>query len=223
MVRALDRSVGRITETLKAEGMLENTLIVFSSDNGGAGYIGLSKVNAPYRGWKLTLFEGGIRVPLFMSWPGRIPAGLKVEAPVAHIDLMPTLAAAGRSTLPANTEIDGVNLLPYASAKPPSTRPHETIFWQSGDYRVVRQGDWKLQITHRPARNWLFDLANDPTEKNDLAAANPAKVAELTALLDAHRKSARPPLYPFILEGPIAVDKSLADVKPGDEFIYWPN
>lgn len=224
MVRALDRSVGRITEALKAEGLAENTLIVFSSDNGGAGYIGLPKINAPYRGWKLTLFEGGIRVPLYMSWPGGIAPGQVVDAPVAHIDLMPTLAAAGRVAAPATTIIDGVNLLPYASAKPPKARPHETLFWQSGGYRVVRHGDWKLQMVHRPARTWLFNLAQDPTEKNDLAAANPAKVAELKALLDAHQAGARAPLYPYTLEGPINLDKSLAEAfTKGDEYIYWPN
>lgn len=224
MVRALDRSVGRITDALKAEGLAENTLIVFSSDNGGAGYIGLPQVNAPYRGWKLTLFEGGIRVPLFMSWPAHIASGREIESPVAHIDLMPTLAAAAGSATPAGVEIDGVNLMPLAIGDPKAARPHETIFWQSGGYRVVRHGEWKLQVTTRPDRNWLFNLADDPTEKKDLSASNPSKVAELRALLDAHQATARQPLYPYTIEGPVAVDKSLAErVTPGDEVIYWPN
>ena len=83
MVRAVDRSVGRILDTLQEEGLAENTIIVFTSDNGGAGYIGLPDINKPYRGWKMTLFEGGIHVPMFMSWPGHIPAQSKVTSPVA--------------------------------------------------------------------------------------------------------------------------------------------
>lgn len=224
MVRALDRSVGRILEALKAEGLDQNTLIVFSSDNGAPGYVGLSGVNAPYRGWKLTLFEGGIRVPLMLSWPGRIAPGQDISAPVAHIDLMPTLAAAGKAALPANVAIDGVNLLPIMLDPAHATRPHETLFWQSGPYRVVRHGDWKLQITTRPKRAWLFDLAQDPTEQHDLAASNPAKLAQLQALLDAHGAGARTPLYPFTVEAPIAIDKTLDQpLQPGDEFVYWPN
>ena len=97
MVRALDRSVGRIMDKLEEEGLADNTVIVFTSDNGGAGYIGLPEVNAPYRGWKITLFEGGIRVPMFVSWPGHIPAGARINTPVAHVDLMPTLAAVAGS------------------------------------------------------------------------------------------------------------------------------
>lgn len=229
MIRALDRSVGRISEALRVEGLLDNTLIVFSSDNGAPGYIGLPKVNAPYRGWKLTLFEGGIRVPLMLSWPARIQAGQRVDAPVAHIDLMPTLAAAGRSRPPAGDVVDGVDLLPFLAGPDGKgqrelARPHETLFWQSGDYRVVRHGDWKLQITPRPARARLFNLAKDPTEKRDLAGENPAKVAELRALLDAHAAGARRPLYPFTIEAAVAVDKTLDQpFKAGDEFVYWPN
>ena len=86
MIRALDRSVGRIMDKLEEEGLSDNTVIVFTSDNGGAGYIGLPEVNAPYRGWKITLFEGGIRVPMFVSWPGKIPAGTQIDTPVARPD-----------------------------------------------------------------------------------------------------------------------------------------
>jgi arylsulfatase A-like enzyme len=226
MVRALDRSVGRLLDTLEAEGLAGNTLVVFTSDNGGAGYIGLDDVNKPYRGWKLTLFEGGIRVPMFVSWPGRIAPGSRIEAPVMHIDLMPTFAAAGRGALPAGVEIDGVDLLPWAQAKPEAAarRPHETLFWQSAYYRAVRAGDWKLQVSEHPAKAWLYDLAADPTEQTDLSASRPEKVAELRALIDAHQQGARPPLYPHTTEGAVAVDHSLAaPAPPGAEYVYWPN
>jgi arylsulfatase A-like enzyme len=224
MIRAIDRSVGRIVEELKAQGLAENTMIVFSSDNGGPGYIGIPDINKPYRGWKLTLFEGGIRVPMFVSWPGRIAPNTQVGAPVAHIDLMPTFAAAAQASLPRDIVIDGVNLLPWAIRQAPSSRPHQTIFWQSGGYHVVRDGDWKLHITDRPARTWLFDLAIDPTEQRDLSATNPAKVAQLRALITAHQANARPPLYPAALEAPIAIDKTLdRKVTKNDTIVYWPN
>jgi uncharacterized sulfatase len=225
MVRALDRSVGRILDALEAEGLAENTLIVFTSDNGGAGYIGIDDVNKPYRGWKMTFFEGGIRVPLFMSWPGRIASGTKVESPVAHIDLMPSFAAAAHAPLPEGVVIDGVDLLPFATVdRTPQSRPHENLFWQSAHYRVVRSGDWKLQVTERPARTWLFNLAEDPTEQRDLSKENAAKVAELRGLIDQHFANARPPLYPHTIEAPISIDHSLAHRAPKDaELVFWPN
>lgn len=221
MLRALDRSVGRIVAALEAEGLADNTLIVFSSDNGGAGYIGIDGVNAPYRGWKLSLFEGGIRTPLFMKWPARI-APRRIETPAAHIDLMPTLAAAGRATLPGDRAIDGQNLLPIATGAPAgAARP---IFWRSGDYRVVRYGDWKLQLTGNPRRAFLFNLKDDPTERNDLSASRRDKVVELTALIAAQEAGRTPPLYPAQVQAPVAIDKTLAQtVEPGDLVVYWPN
>ncbi|GAA6157058.1 sulfatase-like hydrolase/transferase [Pyruvatibacter sp. HU-CL02332] len=223
MMRAVDRSVGDIIQTLEEEGIADNTIIVFSSDNGGAGYIGIPDVNAPYRGWKITLFEGGIRVPMLMRWPNRIPAGTEIESPVAHIDVMPTLVAAGEGTIPDTIEIDGKDLLPLATGT--STEdPHEAIFWTSGYYRVVRAGDWKLQVSERPNKAWLFNLASDPTEQTNVAEANPDVVSRLTALLDAHSAGSRPPLYPHQAEFPVAVDKTRAErFEDGDEVIYWPN
>jgi uncharacterized sulfatase len=223
MVRALDRSVARILATLDEEGLAEDTLVVLSSDNGGAGYVGLAGINAPYRGWKLTLYEGGLRVPLFLRWPGTIPAGTRVDAPVAHIDVMPTLAAAAGASLPADRPIDGGNLLPLATGA--SREPvHEALFWHSAGYAAVRRGDWKLQRSEAPPFRRLYDLAADPTEQVDVAAANATVVRELEALLDAHLADRRAPLYPHTIEAPVAVDKTLADpVTAADTIIYWPN
>lgn len=224
MLRALDRSVGRIMQKLKEEGLDDNTLIVLSSDNGGAGYVGLPEINAPYRGWKITLFEGGIRVPLFMRWPQRIAPGTQVETPVAHIDVTPTLAAAAGAALPDGVAIDGLNLLPAAEGEAGISRPDDAIFWQSGYYRVVRAGDWKLQYNGRQDRTWLYNLATDPTEQTDLADIETNKREELMALLDAHQAGARDPLYPYTLESPIMIDKTLAETyAPGDDYVYWPN
>jgi len=224
MLRALDRSVGEIVAKLEAEGLADNTLIVFSSDNGGAGYIGLPGINDPYRGWKITLFEGGIRVPMFVSWPARIAAGTTIDTPVAHIDVMPTLAAAAGAALPGGVEIDGRDLLPLAEATGELTREDDAIYWQSGYYRVVRAGGWKLQYDGRQDKTWLFDLANDPAEDNNLAASEPEKVAELRALLDKHQTGARAPLYASTVDLPIAIDMTGADKSgPEDEYVWWPN
>ncbi|KAA1193236.1 sulfatase [Pseudohalioglobus sediminis] len=224
MIRALDRSVGRINAALGDAGLADNTIVLFTSDNGGPGYIGLPDINHPFRGWKISQFEGGIRVPLFVKWPARIAAGTVSEEPVAHIDMMPTLAAAAEAPQPEGVVIDGENLLPLATGDGAEQWDRETLFWQSGHYRVVRHGDWKLQVAARPDKQWLFNLAEDPTEQNNLAATEPQKLAQLQALLDAHAASARPPLYPAATELSIAIDKTLAEpFAEGDEYIYWPN
>ena len=225
MIRAVDRSVGRVMDKLEEEGLAENTIIVFSSDNGGAGYLGLPEVNDPFRGWKITLFEGGIRVPMFIKWPQRIAPGTVIDTPVAHIDVMPTLAAAADAPLPADRVIDGQNLLPLATGERERLdRENDAIFWSSGFYKVVRAGGWKLQLNERQGRRWLFNLAEDPTEQIDLAETRPDKIAELEGLIEAHWANARPPLYPHQTESPICIDKTLAE-RPCEEngYIIWPN
>ena len=225
MVRALDRSVGRILDTLKEQG-LENTIVVFTSDNGGPGYIGLPDINAPYRGWKITMFEGGIRVPLFIKWPQKIAPGTLVDTPVAHIDMAPTLAAGAGASLPNNVDIDGFNLLPLVTGNTKDLN-RETLFWQSGHYQVVRHGDWKLQVNDRPTdgmHKWLFNLKIDPTEHNNLVKSHPKKVAELEQLLTEHQAASVGPLWQSSAQLPVMIDKTLAEKYiPGDEYIYTPN
>ena len=226
MTRALDRSVGRVVAALEEEGLSDNTIVIFTSDNGGAGYIGLAGVNAPFRGWKITHFEGGIRVPLFVRWPRQIPAGTQIHTPVAHIDVMPTVLAAVDQPLPEGRVIDGENLLPLMTSDP-EARPvwdRETLFWSAGHNRIVRHQDWKLQVAARPEMQWLFNLAEDPTEQHNLAAERPDKLAELMALLDSHTATARPPLYPSEIEAPVAIDKDLSvPFENGDEWVSVPN
>jgi len=224
MIRSLDRSVGRINKALEEAGIADNTLVVFTNDNGGPGYIGLPDINKPFRGWKISQFEGGIRVPLMMKWPARISPGTVSEEPVAHIDVMPTLAAAAEAPEPEGVIIDGENLLPLATGAGLEAWDRDTLFWQSGHYRVVRHKDWKLQVTARPDKKWLFNLAEDPTEQINLAESKPEKVTELMALLDAHAAAARPALYPAVLESAITIDKTLVEpFEEGDDYIYWPN
>jgi arylsulfatase A-like enzyme len=208
---------------LKAQGIDGNTIVVFTNDNGGAWYAGLPDINKPYRGWKGTFFEGGIRVPLFIRWPDRIPPGQRLTMPPEHIDILPTLAAAAGAPLPARQRIDGINLLPFItqSAKPPISR---TLFWRSGSYEAVRDGDWKLQVSRNPPRIWLFDLAADPTELSDLSARRPDVVKRLRADLAAHDQELAKPLWPALLEEPIRIDVPAdAPWKSGQEYVYWPN
>ena len=220
MIRALDRSVGRVLQALKDNGLDDNTIVIFSSDNGAPGYIGIPDVNAPFRGWKLTFFEGGIRVPFFVQWPERIAPGTTRDTAVAHIDLFPTLVAAAGGTLPDDRVIDGVDLLPYA--RDAAAAPERPLFWRNAYYRVVQKDGWKLQLTTKPERTWLFNLDDDPTEQVNLAALYPERVAEMTDLLDAHDATQREPLFPAVGEMPVTIDRTLEEKStPDDEFIYW--
>lgn len=223
MVVSIDRSVGRVLAALKAQGLDDNTLVVFTSDNGAPGYIGLPDVNKPYRGFKLTLFEGGVRVPYFARWPGRLPAGTQYPNPVSSLDLMPTIAAAAGAMLPGDRAIDGVNLLPFLTTAQ-TTVPHEVLFWRDGSYEMVIANGWKLQQAQRPAKTWLYHLDEDPTEQHNLADQQPEKVAELKALLTAHNAEMKPALWPSFIEMPVMVDKTLDQKEAADdEYVYWQN
>jgi arylsulfatase A-like enzyme len=225
MIRALDRSVGRIMDKLEQEGMTENTMVIFTSDNGGPGYLGLPEVNSPYRGWKITSFEGGLKVPLFIKWPAKLAAGSKVTAPVAHIDVMPTIMAAASVDIPS--QIDGNNLLPLTNAETALNWQRESLFWVSDHSQVVRHGDWKLQLNTRPSdglHKWLYDLAADPTEQNNLADTRVDKLAELEGLLADYNATSRAPLYPATVQMPVMIDKTLAErFVVGDEHVFTPN
>jgi len=223
MIRGLDRNIGRVLAALKAEGLADDTLVVFTSDNGGAHYIGLDDLNKPYRGWKATFFEGGVHVPFFMSWPGILPKGLTYDPPVSHFDIFATAAAAAGVAVPADRVIDGANLVPFVTGTK-AGRPHDTLFWRSGPYRVVQAGDWKLQITDLPKQDWLYNLKADPGEKRNLAAAEPAKVQQLKVLLAAFEKEQAAPLWPALIEAPITLDKPLNRPQTKDDaYIYWSN
>ena len=227
MIRAVDRSVARVLDSLDKEGLSDNTLVIFTSDNGGAGYIGLPDVNQPFRGWKITMFEGGIRVPMMMRWPQNIAAGTRIDQPVAHIDVMPTIAAAADAPLPDGRVIDGVDILPLTNLDVQATWPRKTLFWQNGHYQVVRHEDWKLQVNNRPTdglKVWLYNLAEDPTEQNNIVADYPNKANQLLGLLAQHQADSVGPLYPAASQFPIMVDKTMAEsFRSGDEYVYTPN
>ncbi|MBL8773004.1 MAG: sulfatase-like hydrolase/transferase [Phenylobacterium sp.] len=223
MIRQLDRNVGRVLQALQEQGLEENTLVIFTSDNGGAYYIGLEEINRPFRGWKQTFFEGGIRVPMLMKWPAAIRPGKTYHAPVSHFDIFATSVAAAGAAMPRDRPMDGVDLMPFVSARK-TGRPHDVLFWRTGPYRVVRAGDWKLQVTERPAKDWLYDLSSDPTERVNLAQARPEKVAELKRLLADHDAQQAPPLWPELGQSPVMLDHSLIEPqRDDDEYVYWGN
>ena len=223
MIRSLDRGVGTVLAALRKQGLEENTLVIFTSDNGGADYIGLPDINKPYRGWKMTFFEGGVRTPFFAKWPARLPAGERFHSPVAHIDIFATAAAAAGAPLPNDRAIDGVDMVKLARGEAQG-RAHGAIFWRSGHYRAILANDWKLQVSVRPRKTWLFDLSGDPTERNNLTEARPDKLAELSAILAEHESQMVLPSWPSLIEGPIAVDHPLnAPSREDDEHVYWAN
>ncbi len=220
MIRALDRGVGRVMQALKDEGIDDNTIVIFTNDNGGAWYVGQPNINRPFRGWKATFFEGGLRMPFFVRWPGHLPAGREVAGPATHMDIFATAAAAAGA---APRETDGVNLMPYLSGET-QTPPHDVIFWRSGPYRAVRAGDWKLQVSERPDRVWLFNLRDDPEEHNDLSAQQPERVAAMRAMIERQNADMPAPLWPALIEGPVRIDVPLnAPWREDQEYIYWSN
>ena len=229
MIRALDRSVARVVQAVEDNGLTDNTIIIFTSDNGGAGYIDLKNINKPYRGWKLTHFEGGIHVPFMAKWPAKIAPGTSMSAPIHHFDLFSTmaLAAGAEEFIPDDRKIDGVDLMPFVREQIKGI-PHETLFWRQGSLQSVLHEGWKLINTHLADKNerkqWLFELSIDPTEKTNLIDTYPIKVAELEALLAAHNAQQLAPLSPKWSESAQMIDKNnVSDFVEGDEYLYFPN
>ncbi len=191
MISALDDGIGAITKALEDNGLDENTLVVFLSDN-GAGVV-KSASNAPLRLGKHTLFEGGVRVPFTMKWPKRIPEGVTFDHPVSALDIFPTAMAAAGAALPKNNLLEGVDLLPYLNGTN-GKRPHETLCWRNGPNWAIRGGDWKL--IYAAKRYWLYDLSNDIGEKTNLVTKRPEIVKSLTAKYEQWNSKNIDPLWP---------------------------
>ncbi|MEN2413495.1 sulfatase-like hydrolase/transferase [Flavobacterium mesophilum] len=192
MISALDDAIGRIREKVKKEGLEENTIIIFASDNGGADYT-FATTNAPLKGGKFSHFEGGINVPFALSWKGKIKPHTIYKTPVSTLDIFSTIAAVTHSGLPKDRIYDGVNLIDVVNNK---KEAHKTLYWRSGDAKAIRSGDWKLIISGKTHEEWLYNLANDKSETTDLASKNPAKVQELKTALQTWEKGLVQPLWP---------------------------
>ena len=198
MLTLLDDAVGRILKALRETGQWERTLIVFHSDNGAPPKNGSR--NTPLRGGKGSLWEGGIREPFLMQWPGVLPAGRVVDMPIISLDLLPTALAAAEAKVPAGTPLDGVNLLPFLTGRT-TNPPHENLFWRYGDQWAVRSGNWKLarslDVSVRPPvlTMGLYDLAADVGEEHNLSQAHPEKVQELQKRWDEWNQKNVPALW----------------------------
>ena len=197
MIEALDRSVGRIVDSLKAQGLERRTLVFLTSDNGGilsyaGGHTHVSS-NGPLRAAKGSLYEGGHRVPAIAWWPGRIQPGATTDATALSMDLLPTFLELAGIELPAPNgprQLDGISLVPLLfSGKALAER---NVFWRQG-VKAVRRGPWKLFVPQdRPPE--LYNLSTDVGEKLDLASAEASRVAAMqTALRDWEKSIDSPP------------------------------
>ena len=223
MIEALDRSVGGIVNALEENGLTENTLIIFASDNGGAGYIGLDNINKPYRGWKLTHFEGGMHIPFFAKWPAKIKQNIQYEKRIHHTDIFSTILGAANIAPPEDIKIDGVNLIPYLTNEI-FGEPHETLYWKNATYQAIIHKDWKLMRSKYPEkREYLYNLKVDPYETNNLAMTEIAMKSLLHEKLNMHINSLPEPSWPQSVFMPVVIDKPQTEYEEGDELVFWPN
>ncbi len=210
MIDNLDRNIGNLMATLKREGILKSTLIVFTSDNGGHIRFTWQK---PLRSGKGSYYEGGIRVPMVISWPGRIKPEQESDVPVTQIDLYPTLLEAAGINQEVRNDLDGISLIPYLLKKQAiEERPlfwHFPIYLEAYDRKndecrdslfrtrpgsVVRIGDWKLHQYFEDGGLELYNLKEDIAERNNLLYQNPEKAEELLIILEQWRKSTGAPV-----------------------------
>ncbi len=190
-VTCMDAAIGELLARIQARGEERDTLVLFLSDNGGSGNGG----NAPLRGQKSTMWEGGLTVPFLARWPARLPAGRVTDEFLTTLELFPTLAAAAGAAVPTGVKLDGFDLTPVLRGERPS--PRTEMFWQRrGDF-AVRVGDWKWARTGEVTG--LFNLAADRAEKSDQAKQHPEIVARLKARLEQWRAEmdASEPRGPF--------------------------
>ena len=227
MVMTVDRGVGKIRDVLKKNNIDDNTIIIFTSDNGAPGYIGLPDLNKPYRGWKLTHFEGGVHIPYIVSYPNKIPKGKIYDGRVSNLDIFSTVASVAGVDLNRNDlreiKFDGVNILPYLSGANEG-EPERILFNKSGDYSFLIKDGWKLQVDLVQNKKWLYNLNQDPIEKINLIKSNIEKLNELELILSNKLSEQVKPIWPSLLDWPIFIDKTLDEkVNKTDEYIFWAN
>jgi arylsulfatase A-like enzyme len=192
MVHRLDVNVGRIIEELKNQGIFENTVIVFLSDNGGYLNNNVS-FNAPFRGQKGTLFEGGVHVPFIISYPEEYKSGTVYEEPVSALDILPTFMAFAVGEIGPEEDIHGVDLTPFIIGDL-TQGPHEFLFWNFQGFSAIRHGDMKL--LNMPDRfPMLFDLSKDISEQNDIADGDMETAEMMLSKLGYWNMSCPEPLF----------------------------
>ncbi|MCV9387347.1 sulfatase-like hydrolase/transferase [Reichenbachiella ulvae] len=196
MVEVLDREVGELMAKLEELGLAENTIVVFTSDNGphqeGGADPDYFDSNGPFRGYKRDLYEGGIRVPMIVRWPGKVEPALQTDHPSAFWDVMPTIADIVGAELPAN--LDGISFLPTLLGETEDQKKHEYLYWEfyelGGRQALISDG-WKLVkynlLDSANTTEELYYLPDDPSESRDLADENTSKVALLSGLMNKAR------------------------------------
>ena len=189
MVERMDAGVGRVLEAIHRGGMERDTLVVFTSDNGGERYSHMG----PFSARKMSLHEGGIRVAAMARWPGVIPAGSRTQQVAVTMDYTATFLALARARAPAAAPLDGIDLLPALTGERGSVR--RELFWrifQRRKEKAVRSGDWKYLQT--ADGEFLYDLASDPGEARDLKTAHPAVFRQLQGKMAAWEREVLPPI-----------------------------
>ena len=167
-ITAMDAAIGRVLGLLDQYNIADNTIVIFFSDNGGGG----ASDNTPLRGAKGQMFEGGLRVPCIIRWPGRVPAGKTNDAFLTTLEILPTLLQASQVKPQQDIILDGFDLLPVLRGEKPSAR--QTMFWQRRHDKGARVGDWKWVDSNRGSG--LFNLKTDIGEQQDLSATHPEKL-----------------------------------------------
>jgi arylsulfatase A-like enzyme len=211
MIQAVDDGVGRIQTTLEELNLVKNTVIIFFSDNGGYGP---ATDMHPLKGYKGTYYEGGIRVPFFVKWPGVVKPGTKSSEPIIGVDLYPTICEIAGATLPTGQPVDGVSLVPLLTGEK-KTLGNRALFWHFPAYlqsysgvwneqrdplfrtrpcSIIRVGDWKLHQYFEDGGLELYNLHKDIGETTDLSQQYPQRVQELRARLESWRMRVKAPL-----------------------------
>ena len=223
MVLAVDRGVGKIRQALKDHGLDDNTMIIFTSDNGAPHYVGLPDLNKPYRGWKVSYFEGGVHIPYIVSYPDSLVGGQKYEGRVSNLDIFSTIGALSGAAMPTDRKMDGANLLPFLSGVQEG-EPARPLFSKSDTYSFLIKDGWKLQVDEQQEKTWLFDLNTDPTEQNNLVGVEVDKLKELSDLRSDIMAEQAAPIWKGALKSPISIDKHLKEgFTEVDEYAYWTN
>jgi arylsulfatase A-like enzyme len=215
MIASVDESVGRVMAKLEELKLAENTLVIFSSDNGGVGgyqAAGIPKAggitdNSPLRGGKGMLYEGGVRVPYLFVWKGTIQPGSVSHEPILSVDLFPSLVELAGGKLPTNQPLDGTSYVSLLKSGGEAKLPREAIYWHFPGYLgaggdgwrttpagAIRAGDFKLLEFFEDGRLELYNLKDDLSQKKDLAASQPEKTKELHGKLVAWRESVAAPM-----------------------------
>ncbi|QXD26164.1 sulfatase-like hydrolase/transferase [Opitutia bacterium ISCC 51] len=191
MLEHLDKGVGSVVNKLKDEGIWDNTLLFFLTDNGGAG--AMEADNGILRGFKQQVYEGGIRTPWIVSWPKQFKGGRKIDTPVISFDILPTVMDALDLSPPEAKHFDGKSILPLIESKTKSH--HDVLFWDTASPKAgwaVRKGHWKIRGDAKGLE--LYNLASDPSEAKDLAKKQPERVKAMEALYTAWRSEMAPPV-----------------------------